>query len=55
MTIWERLSGDRFNPWADISTIIGMLDGVRDDPHLNRSSVEEAWARAVAELGAGPG
>ncbi len=49
---WEELSGDRFDPWADVSTIIGMLDGLRDDPHLNRASVEEALARAVAELGA---
>lgn len=49
--MWEQLSGDRFNPWADVSTIIGMLDGLRDDPRLNHASVEEALARAVAELG----
>jgi phosphotransferase family enzyme len=51
--IWEELTGNRFNPWADVMIIIGMLDGLRDDPHLNRASVEEALARAVASLGAG--
>ena len=47
---WEELTGRRFNPWADVMIIIGMLDGLRDDPHLNRASVEEALARSVAEL-----
>lgn len=47
---WEELTGRRFNPWADVMIIIGMLDGLRDDPHLNRGSVEEALARSVAEL-----
>ena len=51
--IWEELTGNRFNPWADIMIIIGMLDGLRDDPQLNRASVEEALARAVASLGVG--
>lgn len=47
---WEELTGSRFNPWADIMIIIGMLDGLREDPHLNRASVEEALARSVAAL-----
>ena len=47
---WEELTGRRFNPWADVMIIIGMLDGLRDDPHLNRASVEEALARSVADL-----
>lgn len=47
---WEALSRRRFNPWADAVIIIGMLDGLRDDPHLDRASVEEALARSVAEL-----
>ncbi len=47
---WEELTGRRFNPWADVMIIIGMLDGLRDDPHLNRASVEEALARSVAGL-----
>ncbi len=51
--IWEELAGSRFNPWADVMIVIGMLDGLREDPHLNRASVEEALARAVAELGGG--
>jgi aminoglycoside phosphotransferase (APT) family kinase protein len=51
--IWEELTGSRFNPWADVMILIGMLDGLREDPHLNRASVQEALARAVAELGGG--
>ena len=47
---WEELTGRRFNPWADVMIIVGMLDGLRDDPHLNRASVEEALARSVAEI-----
>jgi aminoglycoside phosphotransferase (APT) family kinase protein len=49
-TIWEELTGSQFNPWADVMILMGMLDGLRDDPHLNRASVEEALARAVAVL-----
>jgi aminoglycoside phosphotransferase (APT) family kinase protein len=51
--IWEEMTGSRFNPWADVMILIGMLDGLREDPHLNRASVEEALARAVADLGGG--
>jgi aminoglycoside phosphotransferase (APT) family kinase protein len=51
--IWQELTGRRFNPWADVIILIGMLDGLREDPHLNQASVEEALARAVAELGGG--
>jgi aminoglycoside phosphotransferase (APT) family kinase protein len=50
---WEELTRGRFNRWADVMILIGMLDGLREDPHLNRASVEEALARAVAELGGG--
>jgi hypothetical protein len=55
-TMWERLSGTRFDPWADVVTIIGSLDGLRDDPPADpeRSAVEDALARAVAELGRSP-
>jgi len=50
---WERQSGARYHPWADIVTIIGDLDGLRDDPRpaSERRLVEDALARAVAELG----
>ena len=36
--------------WADVSTIIGCLDELRDEPPAGRLAVEEALARAVAEL-----
>jgi aminoglycoside phosphotransferase (APT) family kinase protein len=50
--IWERLTGARYHPWADLVTIIGSLDGLRDDPPADpeRDAVEDALARAVAEL-----
>jgi aminoglycoside phosphotransferase (APT) family kinase protein len=53
-SVWERLAGVRYHPWADVVTIIGSLDGLRDDPGPDRLLVEEALARAVAELGRAP-
>jgi aminoglycoside phosphotransferase (APT) family kinase protein len=47
---WEECSGERYDPWADVSTIIGCLDDVRDDPPAQGHLVEDALARAVAEL-----
>jgi hypothetical protein len=54
--IWERLGGTRFNPWGDVVTIIGSLDGLRGEPPADpeRSAVEDALARAVAELDGAP-
>lgn len=49
--IWERGSGQRYHPWADVVTIIGFLDGLRDEPPSDARVVEDALARAVAELG----
>jgi aminoglycoside phosphotransferase (APT) family kinase protein len=51
--MWERLGGTRFDPWGDVVTIIGSLDGFRGEPPADpeRSAVEDALARAVAELG----
>lgn len=50
--LWERLAGACYNPWADVVTIIGSLDGLRDEPPADseRFVVEDALARAVAEL-----
>lgn len=50
---WGRCGGARYHPWADVVVIIGELDGLRDDPRpaLERRLVEDALARAVAELG----
>jgi hypothetical protein len=46
----------RFNPWGDVVTIIGSLDGLRGEPPADpeRSAVEDALARAVAELDGAP-
>jgi aminoglycoside phosphotransferase (APT) family kinase protein len=49
-TLWEQASGLRYDPWADVSTIIGWLDHLRDEPPSGRLAVEETLARAVAEL-----
>ncbi|MGH9086685.1 MAG: hypothetical protein ACRDYZ_00970 [Acidimicrobiales bacterium] len=37
-----------------VVTIVGFLDGLRDDPGSDRFTMEEALARAVAELGPAP-
>ncbi|MEQ7124160.1 phosphotransferase [Actinopolymorpha sp. B11F2] len=47
---WERLTGERFNPWADLVGTIGYLDELRDDRPSDWRELEEALARAVAEL-----
>lgn len=50
---WERASGCTFHPWADIVSIIGTLDGLRDHPPgaTVRRTLETALGEAVAELG----
>jgi aminoglycoside phosphotransferase (APT) family kinase protein len=48
--IWERLTGAIYHPWADVVTIIGSLDGLREEPGPDRFLVEEALAKAVAAL-----
>jgi aminoglycoside phosphotransferase (APT) family kinase protein len=52
--IWERLTGATYHPWADVVTIIGSLDGLREEPGSDRFLVEDALARAVAQLGRSP-
>lgn len=52
--IWEGLTGARFHPWADVVTIVGSLDDLREEPGPDRFLVEEALARAVAELDGSP-
>jgi hypothetical protein len=49
--LWERVSGTVYHPWADIITIIGFLDDLRDDWGSERLLVEDMLARAVAGLG----
>ncbi len=48
--IWERLTGHRYHPWDEIATIVGFLDGLRDEPGSDRCVTEEALARAVAHF-----
>jgi hypothetical protein len=47
---WERSSGRRYDPWADLSTIIGCLDGLRDEHPNEGHMAEDCLAWAVAEL-----
>jgi aminoglycoside phosphotransferase (APT) family kinase protein len=48
---WQQASGTAYHPWADVVTIIGFLDDLRDDWGSERLLVEDMLARAVAELG----
>jgi Phosphotransferase enzyme family len=50
VAIWEEITGKRFHPGADIVTIIGFLDWLRDDPPTERFAIEDTLAGAVAEL-----
>ena len=49
--LWQQASGTAFHPWADVVTIIGFLDDLRDDWGPEAVLVEDMLARAVAELG----
>ena len=51
--LWERAAGTSYHPWADVVTITGFLDDLRDDWGSDGLLVEDMLARAVAELGAG--
>lgn len=50
---WERLTGDGYDPWADVITIIGMLDELRAEVPDHPETYEATLASALAELGAG--
>jgi aminoglycoside phosphotransferase (APT) family kinase protein len=49
---WQQAAGAAHHPWADVVTITGFLDDLRDDWGSERHLVEDMLARAVAELGA---
>ena len=49
--VWQHASGTDFHPWADVVTIIGFLDDLRDDWGPERLLIEDMLGRAVAELG----
>jgi aminoglycoside phosphotransferase (APT) family kinase protein len=50
---WQTRSGRTFEPWADIASIIGALDGLRDTPPGAgaRQTIDDMLTRAVAEHG----
>jgi aminoglycoside phosphotransferase (APT) family kinase protein len=50
-TWWQQISGSACHPWADVVTIIGFLDDLREDWGSEQFLVEDMLARAVAELG----
>jgi hypothetical protein len=47
---WERAAGTAYHPWADVVTIVGFLDDLRDDWGSERLLVEDMLGRAVTEL-----
>lgn len=53
-TAWEQRTQKSFDPWADVTAIIGTLDSMRSGKNLSRSrlAIEDTLARAVAELSA---
>jgi aminoglycoside phosphotransferase (APT) family kinase protein len=48
---WQQAAGVAYHPWADVATIIGFLDDLREGWGSERLLVEDMLARAVAELG----
>lgn len=49
--LWERASGMAHHPWADVVTVIGFLDGLREEAWGEESRlIEDLLGRAVAEL-----
>jgi aminoglycoside phosphotransferase (APT) family kinase protein len=51
---WERASGMTYHPWAEVVTVIGFLDDLRDEPGSDHDLVEDLLAEAVAKLRGGP-
>jgi len=49
-SLWEREAGADYHPWADVVTIIGFLDDLREGWGSERPLVADMLARAVAEL-----
>ena len=49
---WQDLTGATYNPWADVVTIIGTLDGMREEPPppAERDVIETVLAQAVTAL-----
>lgn len=49
--LWEKLSGCSYHPWAEVVGIVGFLDGLGNASQSDGAVMEEALARAVAEMG----
>jgi len=51
---WEVVSGQSFDPWADIITVIGLLDGYRKHrpAERTRNDIEQLLDRALTDIGA---
>ena len=49
---WEQRSGKSYDPWADVMSIVGVLDSLRTPKSLSKrlSAIEDTLARAVADL-----
>ena len=49
---WRHVTGEPFDPWADIAAIVGTLDGLRRQPPGGRAqhAIEDALGTAVASL-----
>ena len=52
LTVWEQRSGLTFNPWADLVSIVGTLDNIRNRraPNAAMWSIEAALKNAVHAL-----
>jgi aminoglycoside phosphotransferase (APT) family kinase protein len=48
--LWEQLAGRTYDPWADVVTIVGFLDTLRDESPSDHRGVEDMLAEAVAGL-----
>jgi aminoglycoside phosphotransferase (APT) family kinase protein len=48
--LWERITGRSYDPWTEVVSIVGVLDDALSRPGPDRVPVEDALARAVAEL-----
>jgi aminoglycoside phosphotransferase (APT) family kinase protein len=52
--LWEQVSGRLHHPWADVVTVIGFLDDLRDAQGSDFDLLEDLLAQAVAERRAWP-
>jgi hypothetical protein len=46
IVLWEQASGMTYHPWAEVITVIGFLDDLRDEPGSDHVLVEDLLAQA---------